>query len=132
VDVESTCEFEKEGSKRTQDNQGHVPRSKDARWYEAGREKVCMCVCMAMGWRCVSCLILLAGESRQDENEIRRKRGKCNTTSGTSWPCLGDTRGLEFTVLHMDIYIGSGNYKQSRLGPYSKKKGCSRLWEMSM
>ena len=87
---------------------------------------------MAMGWRCVSCLILLAGESRQDENEIRRKRGKCNTTSGTSWPCLGDTRGLEFTVLHMDIYIGSGNYKQSRLGPYSKKKGCSRLWEMSM
>jgi len=87
---------------------------------------------MAMGWSYVCHLILLAGESGQDENEIRRKRGKSNVTGGTSWPCLGDTRGLEFMVLYMDIYIGSGNYKQSRLGPYSKKKGCSRLWEMSV
>ena len=69
------------------------------------------------------------GDTRR--NEIRRKRGKSNATGGTSWPCPGDTRGLLFTVLRADIYIESGNYKQSRLGPYSKKKGCSRLWEMS-
>jgi len=133
VDIESTREFEKEGSKRTQDNQGHIPRSEDARWYEAGRERERVCVCMAMGWRCMSRLILLAEESGRDENKIRRKRGKCNTTGGTSWPCQRHlwSCGLQFTVLCADIYIRSGNDKQSRLGLYSKKKGCSRLWEMS-
>jgi len=126
------CEFKKEGSKehRITKVTSQDPRTHDG-MKRRGRERERECVCMAMGWSCMYHLILLAGESGQDENEIRRKRGKRNATGGTSWPCPGDTHGLEFMVLHADIYIGAGNYKQSRLGPYSKKKGCSRLWKMS-
>ena len=93
VDVESTREFEKEGSKehRITKVTSQDPRTGDG-MKQGERESVC--VCMAMGWRCVSRLILLAGESGRDENEIRRKRGKHNATGGTSWPCPGDTRGV--------------------------------------
>jgi len=107
VDVESTCEFEKEGSKRTQ---GPKQRPKDLRMRDGTkrRERVCVCVCMAMGWLCVSCSILLAGESRRDENEIGRGenatrpvalRGPARETLVESWPRVhGAARGYLYRV----------------------------------
>jgi len=107
MDVESTREFEKEGSKRTQGPKQHPkdPRTCDG---TKRRERVCVCMCMAIGWLCVSCSILLAGESGRDENEIGRGenatrlvalRGPAWETLVELWPRVhGAARGYLYRV----------------------------------
>jgi len=88
-------EFKKEGSKKNTMSKAVSQGSENTRWYEAERERESVCVCMVMGWLCVSCSILLAGESGRDENEIGRGenamqpvalRGPAWETLVESWP----------------------------------------------